>query len=165
LDQFALSSSVATAVIVSVGRATVSSGPTGTKIYYVQSPEEVLAITSSDSEVMFFVDGMAGNVLEVLSAIPSGSVVIATLPSMQDDHMEVEHAKLLKQHGVTAILLSESVVGDTEDLEYADFVISALTKKKSSTFNVSGLTGSANGHFGGVAKSVATKWLRTQRQQ
>jgi hypothetical protein len=163
-NQFALSSNtVATAVIVSNPSATESTA--SAKIYSVQSQEDVLAVTSSDSDAMFLVDGMAVNVLEVLSAIPSGSVIIAKLPSMQDDHMEVERAKLLKQNGVTAILLSESIVGDTEDLEYAEFAISALTKKKSSTFNVSGLTGSANGHFGGVAKTVATKWIRTQRQQ
>jgi hypothetical protein len=82
---------------------------------------------------------------------------------MQGGNAEVERAKELKGMGVTSILLRKACVGDCEDIEYSIFAIEGLTKKRSSTFNMTGLTGSTNGHFGGVASTQATTWLRAKR--
>ena len=112
----------------------------------------------------FFVDADASGVEDLVKAMPSGAVVVAAMSSMQHENAEVERAKELQQLGVTAVLLKGACVGDAEDLEYSAFAIDGLTKKKSSTFNMSGLTGSTNGHFGGVASGTSTTWLRTQRQ-
>lgn len=69
----------------------------------------------------------------VLEVIPEKSIVIASVESMQSKNAEMEESKRLKALGVTAVLLNAAVVDDAEDLEYADFAISGLTKKKSST--------------------------------
>jgi hypothetical protein len=129
-------------------------------IYKVSSPEEV--DTLSEASIVYLVDGDADNVQDILDAIPTGSVVVASFQAMQADNAEFERAKALK--GVTAVLLKQACVGDQEDIEYATFAVDGLTKKRSSTFNMSGLTGSTNGHFGGVATSTSTTWLRTKRQ-
>lgn len=76
----------------------------------------------------------------VLQAIPSSSsVVLCSFQSMQDANAELDRGKELKLMGATAVMLEEAAVGDGEDLEYAAFCINGLTKKKSSTFNMSGL--------------------------
>jgi hypothetical protein len=129
-------------------------------IYKVSSPEEV--DTSSEASIAYLVDGNADNVQDILDAIPAGSVVVVSLKSMQPDNAELERAKAFK--GVTAILLEQACVGDQEDIEYATFAVDGLTKKRSSTFNMSGLTGSTNGHFGGVATSTSTTWLRMKER-
>ena len=66
---------------------------------------------------------------------------------------------------VHSVLLHKAIVGDNEDISYAQFVISGITKKKSSTFKISGLTGSTNGHFGGVESKTSTTWLRQKEQK
>mmetsp|Transcript_18887 Transcript_18887/g.31229 ORF Transcript_18887/g.31229 Transcript_18887/m.31229 type:complete len:294 (-) Transcript_18887:158-1039(-) len=132
-------------------------------IYKVTSPEEIFE-TEAAASIAYLVDANAANADEILAAIPSGSVVMASLQAMQPDNAELERGKELKALGVvTAVLLQQACVGDNEDLEYANFCVDGLTKKRSSTFNMSGLTGSTNGHFGGVATSTSTTWLRTKR--
>jgi len=83
---------------------------------------------------------------------------------MQEEINEISMAKELKDRGVTTILMKRAIVGDNEDLKYGTFFMEGVTKKKSSTFNISGLTGSTNGHFGGVASTQATTWLRKIRE-
>mmetsp|Transcript_1922 Transcript_1922/g.2950 ORF Transcript_1922/g.2950 Transcript_1922/m.2950 type:complete len:280 (+) Transcript_1922:79-918(+) len=127
-------------------------------IQKVDSPEQLAAALSN----AFLVDSSAEKLDEILSTIPSGSVVLVSIKSMQSDNNELEEAKILKSQGATAILLEKACVGDNEDIEYVTFAVDGLTKKKSSTFNMSGLTGSTNGHFGGVASSTSTTWRRNK---
>lgn len=127
-------------------------------IQKVNSPEQVTAAFSN----AFLVDSSAEKLDGILGSIPSGSVVLVSIKSMQSDSNELEEAKKLKSQGATAILLEKACVGDGEDIEYSTFAVDGLTKKKSSTFNMSGLTGSTNGHFGGVASSTSTTWLRNK---
>ena len=114
-------------------------------------------------EGAYLVDADDDNVEDLLAVIPAGSVVIASMKSMQTDNAELQRGKELKLLGVTSVLLEKACVGDGEDVAYASFAINGLTKKKSSTFKMSGLTGSTNGHFGGVASSTTTTWLRVKR--
>jgi hypothetical protein len=82
---------------------------------------------------------------------------------MQDSQAEVSLAKSLKGR-CTSLLLPDALVGDSEDVEYAQFVVDGVRKKASETFKMTGLTGSTNGHFGGVASKTSRTWLRKKRQ-
>jgi hypothetical protein len=126
----------------------------------VSSPAEAEKVSAGEA---YLVDADKDYVEDLLAVIPVGSVVIASMKSMQNDNAELERGKELKMLGVTSVLLEKACVGDGEDVQYASFAINGLTKKKSSTFNMSGLTGSTNGHFGGVASSTTTTWLRVKR--
>jgi hypothetical protein len=108
----------------------------------------------------FFVDAAEGN-NDVFTVIPSGSVVVAAVHAMQSDSGEIARGKELKKSGCTSILVKRACVGDGEDVEYAAFAVIGLTSKSSSEFKFTGLTGSTNGHFGGVAAKGGTKWRRT----
>eukprot|EP00548_Thalassiothrix_antarctica_P008004 CAMPEP_0194143098 /NCGR_PEP_ID=MMETSP0152-20130528/12301_1 /TAXON_ID=1049557 /ORGANISM="Thalassiothrix antarctica, Strain L6-D1" /LENGTH=189 /DNA_ID=CAMNT_0038842353 /DNA_START=289 /DNA_END=855 /DNA_ORIENTATION=- len=123
-------------------------------IYKVESPEQVAKISGN----AFFVYGSADNQVGIINAIPKGSVILASVEAMQNDNNELERAKELQSQGVTAVLMEKACIGDNEDIEYSTFVIDGLTKKRSSTFNMSGLTGSTNGHFGGIAQSTSKSW-------
>lgn len=137
-------------------------------IYRVNNLDDVTAAVSKGSNG-FLVDSAQDIDLDsIMDAIPTGSVIIAGVESMQPQNNEISVAKQFKdRYGVTSIIMTKSIVGDGEDLEYTSYIIDGLTKKKSSTFNMSGLTGSTNGHFGGVASSSQTEktWIRAQRQQ
>eukprot|EP00816_Leptocylindrus_hargravesii_P002182 CAMPEP_0196818486 /NCGR_PEP_ID=MMETSP1362-20130617/65802_1 /TAXON_ID=163516 /ORGANISM="Leptocylindrus danicus, Strain CCMP1856" /LENGTH=136 /DNA_ID=CAMNT_0042196599 /DNA_START=1 /DNA_END=411 /DNA_ORIENTATION=+ len=93
----------------------------------------------------------------------SSPIIIGALSSMQQENKELEAAKELKSKGVTSILMMDAIVGDNEDVAYATFVVNGVMKKKSSTFNMTGLTGSTNGHFGGVASTISTMWERQKK--
>jgi hypothetical protein len=143
------------------------------KIYKVSSPKDVMTVlensegntTPNQNNNYFCVNGTLDTIQDVMNAIKSSGsfVVIASLPSMQEENQEIRLGKELQALGVMSILMEGSCVGDNEDIEYASFVINGLTKKRSSKFNMSGLTGSTNGHFGGIASSTTTTWLRTKR--
>lgn len=76
---------------------------------------------------------------------------------MQADNAEVARARSFPRGSVPSILLQKAIVGDAEDVEYCTFAVAGLTGKQSSTFHMTGLmTGSTNGHFGGVASGSAT---------
>jgi hypothetical protein len=128
-------------------------------ILKVQSPEDV-AMASTNA---FLVDGDSSTIKDVLAAIPSDALVMASLNAMQNENAELQKGNDLKQLGATSILLKNACVGDAEDVQYSSFAIDGLTKKKSSTFNMSGLTGSTNGHYGGIASTQATTWLRMKQ--
>jgi len=141
-------------------------------IWQVQSKSDIEQFSDQhlvDNALCFLVDAASHDqeaMDELLNAIPSNAIVIASLPSMQTDHAEITMAQALKQSptntkGVHSIVLRDAAVGDAEDLEYCTFAVSGLTKKQSSTFNMSGLTGSTNGHFGGVSTKRKKTWKRT----
>ena len=118
-----------------------------------------------ESAGAFLVDADPVDLSSILEKMPSSAIVLLAVESMQAENTEIHDTKVLvaKHAGkVHAILLKNAIVGDAEDLEYVSFVVDGLTKKKSSTFNMSGLTGSTNGHFGGVASSRPVTWRRTK---
>jgi hypothetical protein len=132
-------------------------------IYRVKSLEELRRVSNHDA-FWVDVDNDLSTVQPVIEAIPKSVVVLASLKSMQENNNEISLARELKSLGVSAIVFQKAVVGDGEDLEYASFAVDSSTKKKSSTFNMTGLTGSTNGHFGGVASTQPKTWLRVIRE-
>lgn len=101
---------------------------------------------------------------EALSAIQKSAVTIATLSSMQPENAEVSQGKQYASKGISSLLVQSCCVGDNEDLKYAQFVIESISKKSSSSFSMTGLTGSTNGHFGVSSHSGEVKWQRTKAQ-
>jgi len=99
----------------------------------------------------------------ILKAIPADRIVVASVPCMLDDNRELELASEWKETSINALHLQNTIVGDEEDMDYVSSVVEGVTKKRSKSFNMSGLTGSTNGHFGGVASSTTDSWLRASR--
>lgn len=128
-------------------------------IWKVNSKDEVTSLVESGYETAFLID-TSENASDMIESIPTSAAIIVVLEAMQDENAELEKAKELKTAGCTSILLQKAIVGDAEDLEYANFAVDGMTKKKSSQFNMTGLTGSTNGHFGGVASTVGRTWKR-----
>lgn len=87
-------------------------------------------------------------------------VTIAKLQSMQAANAEVQMGKHLTNLGVSSLILEEACVGDEEDIKYTAYAIEALNKKSSSSFSMTGLTGSTNGHFGVSSHGGEVKWRR-----
>uniref|UniRef100_A0A7S4JZX1 Indole-3-glycerol-phosphate synthase n=1 Tax=Odontella aurita TaxID=265563 RepID=A0A7S4JZX1_9STRA len=137
-------------------------------IWRVSSAEEVERVTTAIGDCVdnacFLIDcATVEGVVETLEVVPQAAVRIAVVDAMQPKDEEVNFARSLKRNGCASILVRGACVGDAEDVDYARFVVEELTSKKSSEFNFSGLTGSANGHFGGVASSGETsKWRRAK---
>jgi hypothetical protein len=99
-----------------------------------------------------------------LSSIPESAVLIAQLPSMLPQNKELTMGKSLASTGrISSLLLKECCVDDEEDIKYAQFVIDGISKKSSSTFSMTGLTGSTNGHFGVSSHVGEVKWRRVAK--
>ena len=133
------------------------------KIANAQDVEKVSEVTGGDlADAAFLIRGdMASDDIEAISsALPKSSLLIASVDPMQSDGNEVSQGKQLKALGVASILVNEACVGDAEDMEYSRFLVEGLTSKASSEFKFSGLTGSTNGHFGGVQSNGTVKWRR-----
>ena len=74
---------------------------------------------------------------------------------------EIQIARTFKKMKFQSVFVIDACVGDSEDLEYAKYFLSEVTSKSSRTFKMTGLTGSANGHFGGVqSQSKGQNWKR-----
>jgi hypothetical protein len=153
-----------TAVVLSVveARAAATAVTTDTSdkkvpiIWKVDSCDDVnWVMTKRVQEGMaFLVDADNENAASICEALPTGSVVMASMEAMMPDNGEIASSRALVKTAagvVTCILLRQACVGDTEDMEYANFVVSRLAKKRSSAFDVSGLT------------STSTTWLRKKR--
>ena len=115
-----------------------------------------------------------GNLVEMLSIIPKDAVIISSLKAMQKNSYEITRGKeLIGLEGdsttgtgskINGLLIDDACVGDEEDMKYTTFVVGGLTKKASSTFAMTGLTGSTNGHFGTMSDNASVenaKWRRT----
>jgi hypothetical protein len=112
--------------------------------------------------------------LEILSAIPQGAVILASLDAMQKNSLEITRGKEViglvaptststSNNKIHGLIIENACVGDNEDLKYTNFVVGGLTKKASSTFAMTGLTGSTNGHFGTMSDNASienAKWRR-----
>ena len=132
-------------------------------MYRVKSSSDVEALYATGARAFVISDSPEAE--SAILSVPDDSVSVLEVDSMQDNQAEVERAQSLRSSsGLSSVLLRGACVGDGEDLEYAAFAISALTKKKSKTFNMSGLTASTNGHGGGVASLCARTWLRKQNR-
>jgi hypothetical protein len=107
-----------------------------TRIYSVDQMIDGTNLQNLNPSI-FLVDSASVNLDHFLKQVPQGSVVIASVDSMQPNNAELG-VKALQAKGVHAILVKNAVVGDNEDLEYSSFVVDGLVKKKSSTFNMSG---------------------------
>ena len=156
----------ATSVILPVGAdlpAVVDVMP----IYCVSSPADVIRLYERCAARAFMIEegALASGIIKAVDFYDD-CVSIVSMASMQAEQAEVVAAQQLQvEAGLNSVLLRESCVGDSEDIEYSNFAISALTKKRSKTFNMSGLTASANGHGGGVARLVARTWLRNKNDE
>ena len=152
----------ASAVVLSPDSADKAADVQGADIIWevntVADVEAVLAVQEAADS--FLVGG--GDVEAVIAALPGKtSCAIGSVRAMQEDDAEIAEGRNLKKAGCASIFIRNAIVGDAEDLEYAQFAVGGLTSKASSEFNFSGLTGSANGHFGGVASSgKGNKWKR-----
>ena len=140
----------------------------------VESVEEIHQAVESGFEYAFLISGSGcsdDELRTMLNAIPKTAVVVASLPSMQVGSQEIARGKELstissESAKVGALLIDEACVGDSEDLKYTAFVVENINKKSSSTFKMTGLTGSANGHFGsGVSGGLpSSKWRRMEHR-
>ncbi len=156
---------------------------------------------------------------EMLSAVPSDSVVLCSLEAMQPNSYEITRGKEILNLSVSSpatssasndssssagsntgssfssssfsfssssslpppmlttppsaskkvhgLLIENACVGDEEDIKYTCFAVNSITKKSSSTFAMTGLTGSTNGHFGTMSDNASVenaKWQRVTRQ-
>jgi len=99
---------------------------------------------------------------DILSSLPKSVVTIAPLQSMLPENAEVSLGKHYASLGISSLLLSNACVGDEEDIKYSQFVIEGINKKSSSSFSMTGLTGSANGHFGVSSHEGEVKWRRNE---
>ena len=152
----------ASAVILSAESADKAADVQGADIIWevntVADVEAVLAVQEAADSFLVGGDGIEA----VIAALPrKTSCAIGSVQAMQEDDAEIAEGRHLKKAGCASIFIRKAIVGDAEDLEYAQFAVGGLTSKASSEFNFSGLTGSANGHFGGVASSgKGNKWKR-----
>ena len=150
----------------------------------VKSAEDVHRALEAGYEYAFLVPGSEVDISNqdlqtILGAIPKSAVVVATIPSMQNESAEIARGKELatlvvavptesesesESSKISGILIEDACVGDAEDLKYTAFVVENINKKSSSTFQMTGLTGAANGHFGSELSGglQSAKWRRME---
>ena len=107
-------------------------------------------------------DSSEESIHEILKILPKKAAKILPVGAMQEKSSEIDTGRYYKKLGVNSILVQTAIVGDSEDIAYASHVVDGFTSKKSSEFQMTGLTGSANGHFGGVEAKGDTKWRRQE---
>jgi len=148
------------------GLLVVGGGGGGQEIIWkVSSVEEVQVVLerTGDTSDVFWLDDVPFDTMEqVVACLPKKSMFIASVDPMQPDGAEVDMGKKYKGMGCASIFVRQACVGDAEDLEYAQFLVGRFTSKASSEFKFTGLTGSTNGHFGGVQASGSVKWKRVE---
>mmetsp|Transcript_25596 Transcript_25596/g.37217 ORF Transcript_25596/g.37217 Transcript_25596/m.37217 type:complete len:314 (+) Transcript_25596:52-993(+) len=102
---------------------------------------------------------------DLFSRVPSKYITILQVDAMQINSTELSLGRSLKStHGCTSVLVKNACVGDAEDVPYASFIVNGFKSKKSTSFDMTGLTGSTNGHFGGIASSGTQKWQRVTQK-
>lgn len=104
----------------------------------------------------------ANELKEMLSTLPKSIITIAPLQTMLPDNAEIALGKHYASMGISSLLLQNACVGDDEDIKYSHHAIDGITKKSSSSFSMTGLTGSTNGHFGVSSHSGEVKWRRNE---
>ena len=142
-------------------------------VWRVRSVEDVKRILKAlgggddGDNVAFLAAGETPEVTsEILSSVPRRSLALAEVRAMQIDDAEIELSRsAYKPEGCASVVVRDACVGDGEDVAYSRHVLDGLTSKRSMEFNFSGLTGSTNGHFGGVAGNGKGLWKRTQHEE
>jgi hypothetical protein len=129
------------------------------KVSTIDQINNVLDKTGNSADG-FWLDG--DNFAELAEAVPKNSLIVASVDPMQPGGAEIEQGKDFKKLGCASVMIRRACVGDSEDLEYAQFLVGGLTSKASSEFKFTGLTGSTNGHFGGVQANGTVKWKRME---
>jgi hypothetical protein len=164
-----------TAVTLSIGQSLDSAGSSSTsssittsvdvvyKVSSLQDVESVLAATDNTAGAFLFQGVSVEDLPQIISTLAPGTLCIVSVDAMLPNGAEVQQVKALLKNkvGIHSVLVQHACVGDAEDLEYTRFVVSGMTSKASSEFKFSGLTGSTNGHFGGVQASGTVQWRRT----
>jgi hypothetical protein len=134
----------------------------------VEDAEKVMDLMGDRADdAAFCLDGVDDetSMKQIIESLPISSLWIATLNPMQPDGLEIQRGKhYQKTYGCSSVLIQNACVGDGEDVEYSQFLVHGLTSKASSEFKFSGLTGSTNGHFGGVQANGRVQWRRVQRR-
>jgi hypothetical protein len=134
------------------------------KVSSVSQVKDVLEKTENQADAFLLDTLIDDEFSEIAAAIPSSCLQILAVDAMQPDGMEVDQVKKARADwGCSSALVRDACVGDTEDLEYAQFVVNGMTSKASSEFKFSGLTGSTNGHFGGIQQNQQIKWRRRNK--
>jgi hypothetical protein len=152
----------ASAVVLPASSVDSAASFDGEVIWKVQTAQDVHSVMEKTSECanVFLVDADEASRPKVAESIPTSALWIVVLDAMQLDGKEIDIAKQCKTQGSGSILVRNACVGDAEDLEYAQFCVGGVTSKASSEFKFSGLTGSTNGHFGGIQSNSSVKWRR-----
>jgi hypothetical protein len=100
----------------------------------------------------------------IVAILPKSSLIILSLDPMQPDGGEISMGKEWKQSlGCSSVVVKQVCVGDSEDIMYVQFLVNGLTSKASTEFKFTGLTGSTNGHFGGVQANNKVQWRRMEQ--
>jgi hypothetical protein len=131
------------------------------QVAHAEDVQTVLAATENSAQA-FWYHGDRDHIATVATVLPPSAFLIAAIEPMQPDGREITVGRDLKKAGCASILVRSACVGDAEDLEYTRFLVDGLTSKASSEFKFSGLTGSTNGHFGGMQANGSVKWRRVQ---
>jgi hypothetical protein len=127
--------------------------------------------TGCDDIFLIIASGKSGDEIQsLMSEMPKESLVIASLDAMQSNSNELcqgkELGSIVADNGskISALLIHGACIGDSEDLKYAQFIVENINKKSSSTFKMTGLTGSSNGHFGSNESggTASAKWKRVE---
>ena len=142
-------------------------------VWEVDDVEQIQEISEKDSGNVFLLsdsllfDDPNNNVIDIerlekqLESVPESAVLIASLPSMLPENQELTLGKFLASiDRISSLLMKDCCVNDEEDVKYAQFMIDGISKKSSSTFSMTGLTGSTNGHFGVSSHGREVKWRR-----
>ena len=156
----------ASAVVLGTGDAKLVENLDVDIIWSVSSKDQVEVARAADQ-----VKGSKGvtrvllsesNFDNLVGKLPPHTSVIGVVDAMQQGGQEILQGRRMGTAGCVQILVRRACVGDDEDLPYVKFVQKGLTSKQSNAFAISGLTGSANGHFGtGVSrKPSSVSWRR-----
>ncbi|KAL7525381.1 hypothetical protein ACHAWF_001332 [Thalassiosira exigua] len=114
----------------------------------------------SENIIPCTVDEDSSELKDTLTNLPKSIVTVAPLSSMLPENNEINLGKHFASLGVSSLLLKNACVGDEEDAKYCQFFIEEVSKKSSSSFSMTGLTGSTNGHFGVSSHGGEVKWRR-----
>jgi hypothetical protein len=131
------------------------------KVVNTEDVQTVLAATENSAQA-FWYQGDMEHIATVATVLPPSAFLLASVEPMQPDGKEISNGRELKKSGCVSILVQSACVGDAEDLEYTRFLVDGMTSKASSEFKFTGLTGSTNGHFGGIQANGSVKWRRVQ---
>ena len=100
-------------------------------IWEVSSVADVEAVLALQEAADSFLVG-GDDVEAVIAALPGKSAcAIGSVQAMQEDDAEIAQGRNLKKAGCASVFIRKAIVGDAEDVEYAQFAVGGLTSKAS----------------------------------